>query len=119
MESKQQEKAAPEDQIMGDHDTHAANKGTNQDDGKDNLEIKDEKVETITNETPNEDISDEEVEPVCEVDPKEWRQMHDKWLHAAMCTSMGDPTLTSIPDIDNVERVERKSLATNLTLQLA
>jgi len=105
---------------MGDHDPHAVNEGTNQDDGKDNQEDKDDKVEMTTSGNLKEDSSsDKEVEPVCKVHPKEWRQIHDKWLHTAMGASMGDLTLTSIPDIDNVERAERKPPATNLTLQLA
>jgi len=36
-----------------------------------------------------------------------------------MRASMGDPSLTSIPDINNVEWMERKPPATTLNLQLA
>jgi len=49
---------------------------------------------------------DEEPEPIREVDPKEWRRLHDEWLHAAMRAAMGDTTLTTIPDLDNVECME-------------
>ncbi len=53
------------------------------------------------------DTSDVEPEPIREVDPKEWRRLHDEWLHAAMRAAMGDTTLTMIPDLDNVECMER------------
>jgi len=76
--------------------------------------------ETMANKFPKEEDSmDEEVTPVREVDPKEWRQLHDEWLHAAMQASMGNPSLLSIPDLDNVERIERKPPATNMHLQPA
>jgi len=65
----------------------------------------------------NDDLSESEVVPVKEVDPKEWRKLHDEWLHAAMRAAMGDPTLVSIPDIENIERMERKPFVTNLRLQ--
>jgi len=65
------------------------------------------------------DTSDKEITPVCEVDPKEWHQIHDKWLHTAMWVTMGDMMLASIPDIENVECLERKPLAINLHLHLA
>jgi len=59
---------------------------------------------------------EDKIIQVREVDPKEWRQIHDEWLHAAMRAAMGDPTLTSIPDIENVERLEQKPPAINLRL---
>jgi len=62
-------------------------------------------------------LSDVEVTPVQEVDPKEWRKIHDEWLHAAMRVAMGNTTITGIPDIENVERMERKPFMTNLRLQ--
>jgi len=37
------------------------------------------------------------------VDPKEWHQIHDEWLHTAMQAAMGDTMLTAIPDIENVK----------------
>jgi len=52
------------------------------------------------------DSSEEEPEPVQEVFLKEWRQLHDDWLHAAMQAAMGDNTLKSIPDIDMVKHVD-------------
>jgi len=53
-----------------------------------------------------EEDPEDKIIPVREVDPKEWRQIHDEWLHAVMRAAMGDPMLTSIPDIENVERLE-------------
>jgi len=47
--------------------------------------------------------SDKEPAPIREVDPKEWHQIHDDWLHLAMCTAMGNATLQSIPDIENIK----------------
>jgi len=39
----------------------------------------------------NDDLSsEEEPEPMREVDPKEWRKIHDEWLHAAMRAAMGN-----------------------------
>jgi len=54
---------------------------------------------------------------VHEVEPKEWHHIHDEWLHAAVRAAMGDTTLTAIPDIKNVECMERKPPAMNLNLQ--
>jgi len=68
---------------------------------------------------PEDDLSESEVVPVKEVDPKEWQKIHDEWLHAAMRAAMGETTLASIPDIENIERMERKPFATNLRLQPA
>jgi len=46
--------------------------------------------------------SDEEPEPIQQVEPRKWRRLHDKWLHAAMRVAMGDTTLKSILDLDNI-----------------
>jgi len=53
------------------------------------------------------------------VDPKEWHQIHNEWLHAEMQAAMGNMTLTSIPNIKNVEHMERKPPTMNSNLQLA
>jgi len=68
-------------------------------------------------ESSDEESSEATIHLVCEVDPKEWHQIHDEWLHAAMRAAMGDTMLTTIPNIENVERMERKPPASNLNLQ--
>jgi len=50
--------------------------------------------------------SDEEPEPVKQVDPKTWRGLHDEWLHLVMRTAIGDTTLKAIPDLDSIKQVE-------------
>jgi len=79
--------------------------------------IKEAAAMTSNSTVDDADSSDEEVAPVCEVKPKEWCHIHDEWLHAAMRAAMGDMTLTSIPDIKNVECMEQKPPATNLNRQ--
>jgi len=82
--------------------------------GKDNPE--EDKVLAVHEASDNES-SKATIYSVREVDPKEWRQIHDEWLHAAMRVAMGNTTLTTIPDIENVEHMERKPPASTLNLQ--
>jgi len=51
--------------------------------------------------------SDEEPEPVKQVDPKTWRNLHDEWLHSVMHAAIGNTMLKDILDLDNIEQVER------------
>jgi len=73
-----------------------------------------EEVDGAQEEEPK--SSDEEPEPIHKVDPKEWQQLHDEWLHAAMQAAMGDTTLKSIPDLDNVKWVEHNPPQNTLVL---
>jgi len=50
--------------------------------------------------------SDKEPPPIKQVDPHTWQELHGNWLHAAVRAAMGDITLTTIPDLENVEQVE-------------
>jgi len=63
--------------------------------------------------------SDNKPKPIWEADLKAWRQIHNEWLHVAMRAAMGDPTLTTIPDIENVERIYHNPPPPSLALQLA
>jgi len=58
-----------------------------------------EKKEEVDDDMP----SEEEHEPVCKVNLKEWQKLHDKWLHAVMQSAMGDVMFSTIPDIENME----------------
>jgi len=84
--------------------------------GIETTETLQEKLEMHTD-AEDDMLSEEEPEPVREVDPKEWRLIHDEWLHAAMRASMGDVTLSTIPDIENVERIYRNPPNQALMLQ--
>jgi len=109
---------APNDLNRGADEDQTTHSKSNQETTTDNDDPKDHQNETTFNEPhKEEDSSDGEVTQVCKVDPKEWRQLHDEWLHVAMRASMGDPSLTSIPNLDNVKRRERKPPATILHLQ--
>jgi len=44
--------------------------------------------------------------PIQQVDLRNWQEWHDDWLHAAMQEAMGDTTLKTIPDLDNVKWVD-------------
>jgi len=54
-----------------------------------------------------------------QVDPRGLHNLHDEWLHVAMRAAMGDTTLKTIPDLDNVERMERNPLPNTLQLELS
>jgi len=79
---------------------------------KGNQEVAEENIDQ------NEELSsDKEPVPAQEVDPKEWCQIHDEWLHLAMHAAMGNSTLQTIPDIENVKRVYQNPPTSTLALQ--
>jgi len=78
-----------------------------------------EAVDDTGNKAQAEDLTslDEEPELIKTVDPKEWWRLHDEWLHAAMQAAMGNTTLKSIPDLDNIKRVDRNPPQNTLKLE--
>jgi len=70
------------------------------------LAMKQNQPDTGETESIKSKSSDKELPLVQQVDPHKWCQLHDKWLHAAMRAAMGNTTLQTIPDLENIKCIE-------------